>query len=281
MASGFSYDWNWAEQAESEEEQLLALSQLFEQEPELEILFAILQAPWERRPDFLAPHHALAPAIFELAPAGCGPLACALLNPHSGSSWASWLVESLTESQRAEMALRALEQLGRGWGPLCCVPEQALSLALQWAWQDDRASGFFSDALVALFQPFDDRPPWLEDVPRAPACALLLRFGARASHRCNEGRSALSGINALLSEAALGMANPTRIEDLLRCAALLLDAGASPSSVREEPPIARIVPNAELRDLLCAREEDAFLRQAIEPAQAPPASSAPQAHKRL
>jgi hypothetical protein len=281
MGSGFPYDWNWAEQAEQEEAQRLEQAELFDREPALEPLFTMLRQPFETAPCFEPPLDARAPEGFAEAPAGVGPFGCALLNPHGAAPWIDWMCEGMEPERRSSIALTALEEIGQGWGPLSCLSHEALNCALSQAGPSPQAAFFCSQALVALFQPFDDRPAHLEDALRAPSCALLLRFGAAAAHRSPEGASALSGINALLSEAALGMVHRARVDDLLACAAMLLEAGAPPSSAREEPPFSRIVPNADLRDMLMARDEDTALRQAIEPKSAPSGASDKTSSKRL
>lgn len=272
------YDWNWAELAEQAQQESDARNQLLSQWPHLPLFLAALNAPFAR-PDRPVPERAMSTPIGipGLRPR-LGFLACCLLNsdPDEGSLWISWRFEDETSESCRQLMIEALFELSQSIGPLNALSPEILRQSLHRASLSPRSQEFDSwldEALVQLFQPFDERPDSSEDTPYAPCCEILLSHGARATARDAQGNSALSGINAMLTEAEVSMADPQHVSDLLLCAQLLLDAGAPPDSVRPAPPLSILVLNQNFRHLLMSTQERTALLDALD--QTPPACPHP------
>jgi hypothetical protein len=255
MTSDIPYDWNWAELEEARQAQQEAQRSLFDERPELAVFFGALFEDFSPSHDPV-PLDLLTPSDVAGLPPNLSALACALANPHAGQAtlWRDWILAGRSDDERAVATLAALKQITQNVGPIHAVSPILLEQALASLAPLD-GSLFCSSALVGLFQPFDRNPEPLEDLPFAPCCAVLLAAGADPSARNARGASALSGINALLTEAEISMADPDNLGDLLLCAHILLDAGAAPDTVRERPPFSDVVPNVDLREMLLARQE--------------------------
>lgn len=301
-----SYDWNWAEQAEAEAQRRETLAAATRSCPSLTFFLLARHHPFQPNGAPFQPDDAerlftqlRTPAGIPDLPPGLGFVACCLLNPDatSGVEWAQWAFGTVGDAGMRRAILDALAEIGRSIGPLNVVCPDTLEHALAIASpanneQDSRNSQesqesqmLIDAALVRLFQPADAMLHVNDDTQFAPTCERLLAAGASPSARDPEGNSPLSGINFLLTEAEVSMADPRSLQDILNCVQMLLDAGAPPSSVRPMPALALMVQNQALRSMLVSRQERDALACSLAPQDAavsrPPAAEPPRTNGRL
>lgn len=252
-----SYNWNWAEQEETAAAQSAHRARLLESWPQLPTYVQALSAGLNSsvdRPDL----NDTTPQGFDGVPANIGFMACCMLNPQASDAkaWLEWATQGLEAHAKAQLSIEALEQIRLNYGPISLLQPGVTSAVLGMIRSfDGPANPWTSTALVALFQPIDIGMERAEDVFYAPCCRALLHAGARPDFRDPKGRSALSGLNQLLTESEVSMAEPSRVSDLMLCAGLLLDAGAHPDMVRPMPPLESLVAHENFRLMLLSRIE--------------------------
>jgi hypothetical protein len=262
METRQQYDWNYAEQEESEAAQEAQRALMLESWPDLPIYISALSGPLTTE-TFRPNLSATTPEGFDDTPANLGFLACCMLNPNAqhAQDWIEWAVYNLKKSELSQLAIIALEQIRLNHGPISLLQPDLLKIVIQIIRDHAPETLWPSIALVNLFQPIDVGMELAEDALYAPTCKTLLASGANSSFRDLKGHSALSGLNQLLTESEVSMAKPSKMMDLMLCAELLLDSGASPDMVRPMPPLESLVSNDNFRWMLLSRVEKEALSQ--------------------
>lgn len=255
------YHWNWAEQEEAAAAHDAQRAGLVKSCPHLPTYVEALTSRLNRqadRPDL----NSTTPDGFDGTPSRVGFLACCMLNPRveDAMDWLDWATQGLGAPEKSRLSIGALEQIRLNHGPisLLAAPVMRAVLALI---ANEPVDQWPSLALVNLFQPTDVGRERAEDAPYAPCCRALLQAGARPDFRNPKGQSALSGLNHLLTELELSMAEPSKSMDLMLCAELILDAGGHPDMVRPMPPLESLVSREDFRLMLLSRLERVALLQ--------------------
>lgn len=265
-----NFDWAWAEIKEREEALQAFLQSFYEEEPLYELFWITLQSP----PcdisgysfDFAEASELITPEGFPNLMEPCHLLDACCQNKilEHALFWLSLCLEKHSFSA-ATLSKTLADGCWRGWF-LEGRNELAQKLIDAGA-NVDHQSMIGETPLLSLFRALDEPSEQLFSGSLGAICDVLLKAGASPKIRNKAGVSPLSRINERLSETLIGMMDNMASTDYLFCARLLLDCGADPLSVREQPPLESLIAHEGLLGMIQGEIErteiDAYLKATL------------------
>ena len=254
------FKWNYEEEAENQAELEVQKKELLSANPNLQFFLAAHNdAPIHNLILNESIFKEITPSLFPNLPPNLGLTACALTNKNLGNLnlWIELFKTSIEREKFEHLIIEALGQIMKRLAPIKILPSTVLKQSLlEIGGKLNREKSILcTELLIDLFRIHD-----LEHVNSSEAhfsshCRLLLEHQANPHGRNKTGESPLSAINSQLIESEISMANSEKINDLLLCAQILLENGASAESVRVHQPLNDVVPNNLLRGLLASSIE--------------------------
>lgn len=259
-----NFDWNWAEKEEGEAFTQNLLHSFYQEHPLYELFWRCLRGePSEASFNLEDAASLRLPPGFPQGIENHDLLQTCCQNPVAEHAlyWLDYCL--LNVSFEADQLARAL--YSGCWGGWFLGERVSLALRLLENGASAEKSSFAGDTpLLSLFRAWDEPSEAPFFGPIAPLCEALLQAGARPEHRNKIGESPLSRISQRLGETLIGMSDETSSADYLRCAQLLLNAGADAASVREAPPLELVVPHPALRGMIQGAQEKAELKEYLD-----------------